>query len=257
MLIPKDELPEAGRAPEITAIDVSALGRDDLVNVILQRSEVIADHPAPGAAVHAWTEGDSGPLLEIVDRLGHDIAHRALAAVRAEFDALIPVLDPVLMPTGKSRRRLADIGCGYAFFELFAARRYGCRLALIDLESNDRRHFGFKEAGAAYSSLEVARRFLKANSVPAQDIRALNPQHKDPTDLPAVHAAISFLACGFHFPVDTYIPFFMQKVKRGGRVLVDLRARRAAPQVAAMEKLGQLETLPGPPKTRRVLLERG
>ena len=256
MLMPQDEIPEAARAPGIAAIDVSALGRDDLVNLILQRSEVIADQPAPGAAIRAWTEGDSGPLLEIVDRLGSDIAHRALAVVRSEFDALAPVLDPVLTQTGKTRRRLADIGCGYAFFDLFAARRYGCGLALIDLESNERRHFGFEEAGAAYSSLDVARRFLKNNGVPAKDIRTLNPQRKDPLSLPTMHAAVSFLACGFHFPVDTYIPFFTQKVKPGGRVIVDLRARRAAPQVAALEKLGQLQTLPGPPKTRRVMLER-
>ena len=256
MLLSQDQIPEAARSPEITAIDVSPLGRGDLLNLILQRSEVIADQPAPGATIRAWTEGNSGPLLQVVDRLGGDIARRALAVVRAEFEALAPALDPVLTSTGP-RRRLADIGCGYAFFDLFAARRYGCGLALIDMEENERRHFGFEEAGAAYSSLAVARRFLKANGVPAKDIRTLNPQHKDPLSLPSMHAAVSFLACGFHFPVDAYTAFFEKNVKPGGRVIVDLRARRADVQAEALEKLGQLETLPGPPKTRRVILARG
>ncbi len=192
----------------------------------------------------------------MVDRLGDEIAYRALAVMKAEFDALAPVLDPVLTRSGTARRRLADIGCGYAFFDLFAARRYGCGLALIDMESNERRHFGFEEAGAAYSSLETARRFLKDNGVPAKDIRTLNPQRKDPLSLPSMHAAVSFLACGFHFPIDAYLPFFTQKVAPGGRVIVDLRARRADAQAAALAPLGRLETLVGPPKTRRVMLVR-
>ena len=256
MLLTHDQIPDAARSPSIAAIDISALRDNDLLNLILQRSEVIADQPAPGAAIRAWTNGDSGPLLQVVDRLGGEIARRALAVVQDEFEALAPVLDPVLTSTGP-RRRLADIGCGYAFFELFAARRYGCGLLLIDMEENERRHFGFEDAGAAYSSLAVARRFLKDNDVPAKDIRTLNPQRKDPLSLPSTHAAVSFLACGFHFPVDTYLPFFTQNVKPGGRVIVDLRARRADVQADALAALGRVETLPGPPKARRVMLERG
>jgi len=39
----QEEIPQAGRSPEITALDISALRREDLANLILQRSEVIAD----------------------------------------------------------------------------------------------------------------------------------------------------------------------------------------------------------------------
>lgn len=129
---------------------------------------------------------------------------------------------------------------------------------MIDLEENQRRHFGFQEAGAAYSSLKVARAFLKANGVPAKDIRALNPEEKDPLSLPSMHAAVSFLACGFHFPVSAYVPFIEQRMKPGARVIMDLRARRADAQQQELEALGEIITTPpSPNKSRRVVLERG
>ncbi|MTJ05209.1 MAG: class I SAM-dependent methyltransferase [Sediminimonas qiaohouensis] len=257
MLLQEEDIPRAARAPEIANLDVSALSQDDLAKLVLQRSEVIADQDRPGAAIRAWTNGDEGPLRDVVNDMGAEIAFRALAAIKAEFEALTPVLDPALVSQG-ARRRLADIGCGYAFFDLFAARRYGCGLALIDLEENQRRHFGFEEAGAAYSSLKVARAFLKANGVPAKDIRTLNPEEKDPLNLPSMHAAVSFLACGFHFPVTAYMPFIAQRMQPGARVIMDLRARRADVQQQELETLGEIvATPPGPNKARRVVLQRG
>lgn len=257
LLLQDDDIARTALTPEIAGLDVSVLSREDLANLALQRSGVISDHDRNGAAIRAWTNGDTGPLLRIVDAMGSEIAYRALAVIKAEFDALTPILDPVLTARG-TRRRLADIGCGYAFFDLFAARRYGCGLALIDLEDNQRRHFGFENVGAAYSSLKVARAFLKANGVPAKDIRTLNPEEKDPLRLPTMHAAVSLLACGFHFPVTAYLSFIEQRMKPDARVIMDLRARRADSQQQELQAFGTIiATPPGSTKSRRVVLERG
>jgi len=242
--------------PEIRALDVGAFGRDDLFNLILQRSEVLYDVPRAGQLIRLWEGGDPGPLEAEVDRLGPEIARRAAGVIWEEFTALLPVLSerPVI--------RLADIGCGYAIFDLFAARALGCDPVLIDLEANARRHFSFAAEGAAYSSLSVARGFLESNGIAPKRISTLNPGRESVTGIGPVDLVVSFLSCGFHYPVSTYTAFFARNVAPGGRIMLDLRLRggergaRAEDQIGDLAPLGSIRDLPAPPKARRVLVTR-
>ncbi len=240
---------EAGAA-DIAALDVSMFDGDDLVNLILQRTEVMFDIPKSGQVIRAWNAGDEGPIRALVDRLGPQIAHRAAGVIHAEYRALAPVLR-TLAP-----KRIADIGCGYAMFDLFAARDLGAKLLLIDLEVNERRHFGYHDQGAAYSSLIKARKFLTANGISTRAIVTLNPGQKDAVAAGPVDLAVSFLSCGFHYPVETYMPFFTEAVTDRGAVIVDLRAATATEQAATLTTLGSLEDLAAPNKARRVLLRK-
>ncbi|MCO8146274.1 class I SAM-dependent methyltransferase [Rhodovulum tesquicola] len=235
---------------EAAELDCSVFDRDDLVNIILQRSEVLADIPDAGRLVKAWSTGETRGIEAVVADRGARIARDAAAVVAREFAALRPHLDPV------APGRIADIGCGYAFFDLFAARAYGAELTLIDLEANAHRHFGFETEGAAYSDLGRARAFLIANGVDSGRIRTLNPARADPLTLPQVELAVSFLACGFHFPVDAYIAFFRDRVAPGGRILLDLRMRNFKPQARLLETLGTLCVIRESRKSARVLIER-
>jgi hypothetical protein len=183
--------------------------------------------------------------------MGEAIARRAAGVIRAEYLALEPLLKDL------APRRIADIGCGYALFDLFAAKALDCDLLLIDLESNERRHFGFAEEGAAYSSLAVARRLLEDNQIPASRIATLNPRETAPETAGPVDLAVSFLSCGFHYPVDLYLPFLEKAVSPTGAAIFDLRAATAGEQAAKLARLGQLTDLPAPPKARRVLLRKG
>lgn len=236
-------------APALVAgLDLSALGRSDLVNIVLQRSEVLHDVPRAGQVIRAWEGGDDAPLAAQIDRLGEGIARRAAAVIAQEYAALQPVLH------ARKPRRVADIGCGYAFFDLFLARDLGSDLLLIDLESNERRHFGFQEEGAAYASLAVARQLLEANGVGAGRIETLNPRDQAPEAAGPVDLAVSFLSCGFHYPVSLYLPFLAQALQPGGAAIFDLRAATAAAQAEQLAALGTLTDLPAPPKARRVML---
>jgi hypothetical protein len=238
-------------AQAVTALDVSAFTRDDYLNLILQRSEVMFDRPKSGRVIKAWNDGDTGPILSVIDDMGEAIARRAAGVIRAEYLALEPLLKDL------APRRIADIGCGYALFDLFAAKALDCDLLLIDLESNERRHFGFAEEGAAYSSLAVARRLLEDNQIPASRIATLNPRETAPETAGPVDLAVSFLSCGFHYPVDLYLPFLEKAVSPTGAAIFDLRAATAGEQAAKLARLGQLTDLPAPPKARRVLLRKG
>jgi hypothetical protein len=127
---------------------------------------------------------------------------------------------------------------------------------LIDLESNAHRHFGFKSEGAAYSSLARARQLLQANGVVPERITTLNPRETAPESVAPVDLAVSFLSCGFHYPVDAYLPFLDHALAPGGAAIFDLRATTAPEQAAALARFGTLTDLAAPPKARRVLLRK-
>ncbi len=238
------------RKPEIRNLNVAAFSEEDMLNLILQRSEVMFDRPRSGQIIRAWNAGDLGPIKAVIADMGPEIALRAAGVIHAEYQALKPVL------AGLRPKRCADIGCGYALFDLFLARDFGTELLLIDLESNERRHFGFQAEGAAYSSLAVAQQFLVDNGVAAKDIRLLNPKTTDAAAAGPVDLAVSFLSCGFHYPVGLYMPFFERAVSGGGAVIVDLRAATADAQAAELATLGTIVDLDAPPKARRVHMTR-
>lgn len=247
MQAPADTAPND---PAVANLDLSVFTDDDLLNLILQRSEVMFDVPKSGGVIRAWNAGDMGPIKAQVDRLGAEIARRAAAVVHAEYLSLLPTLQK-LKPG-----RIADIGCGYAFFDLFAARGLGSDLLLIDLESNERRHFGFEEEGAAYSSLSVARKLLEANGVKPASIQTLNPDEADVQSAGLCDLAVSFLSCGFHYPVDSYLDFFDTSVAPGGAIILDLRGNSAAAQREKLKGFGETSELPAPPKAVRLLIRK-
>lgn len=241
----------AGAArPEVTNLDLTMFDFNDLVNMILQRSEVMYDIPRSGRIIRAWNAGDDAPINAVVSEKGPEIARRTAAVILGEYEAL----RPVLLDLGPET--IADIGCGYGFFDLFAARDLGASVTLIDLETNERRHFGFQAEGAAYSSLAKARTLLEANGIAADRITTLNPGTDDVLGTPPVDLAVSFLSCGFHYPVDLYVPFFHQVVSPAGALILDLRAATASTQLETLDDLGRPIDLSAPEKARRVLLKK-
>ena len=237
-------------APTALALNYDMLGHGDLVNIVLQRSEVLSDVPQPNGVIRDWVAGDPTLMNQVVRSKGSVLAQRAAQVIHGEFEALCPVMDQI-KPT-----YLADIGCGYAFFGLFAHRRYGCDLLLIDVEENDRRHFGFDEEAAAYTSLETARDFLVANGVPAAKIHTWNPELQDAPADDKVDLAVSFLSCGFHFPVDMYVPFFRYGVVPDGAVMLDLRAAEFQENKRLLKTLGHVQVLSQRRGRKRILLRK-
>lgn len=182
-------------------------------------------------------DNDSAPALALVDKMGDDLIRRAAAIILLEYREIKPVIDMI------SPRRVADIGCGYALFDLFLWQDHKPELLLIDLEQSNDRHFGFRETGAAYTSLGVARRFLTDNGVAADRITCINPQQDDVLGQKPVDLAVSFISCGFHYPVETYLTYFDGGVSAGGNVILDLRARKARDGIEKLESLGRVSQL--------------
>lgn len=171
--------------------------------------------------------------------MGDTLIRRAASIIWLEYLEMKPALD--LLP--RIPKSIADIGCGYAIFDLFFWRDFPGRLLLIDLEDNEVRHFGFKEKGAAYSNLEVARRFLAANGVPDGSIVCANPQKDNLEQLAPVDMAVSFISCGFHYPWQTYERFFQHQVAQDGAIILDLRQRKAASGREELKRIGAVSDL--------------
>ncbi|MFG1481033.1 hypothetical protein V5F53_20620 [Xanthobacter sp. V4C-4] len=238
------------KAAAVVALDVSAFGHADCVNLILQRPEILFDRPEAAQVLPAWSSHDLGPANQVIATLGNEIPRRVAGVIGAEYRALAPLLAQL------APRRIADIGCGYAMFDLFAARDLAADLLLIDLERNEHRHFGFTAEAAAYSSLAVARRFLEDNGVPPGAIATLNPRDGGLDRAAPVDLVVSFLSCGFRYPVDRYLSFLETGLRPGGAAILDLRIKTAEAQIARLSALGPVTDLAAPRKARRILLRK-
>lgn len=237
-MITFEEAVTATEAEAITGLRTDALKRDDIVNLVLQRSEVIRDQPKYNRYIRDWMGGDSTPLLELIDRMGSDvIVRRAAAFIYLEYLQFRPIFE------AKAPKSIADIGCGYAMFDLFLARDYGSVVHLIDLECNDTRHFGFEEKAAAYSSLKVAKKLLTDNGVPANSIKTLNPEKQDVLKLKKLDFAFSFISCGFHYPWDTYREFFLKSVAPDGRIILDIRSKVLNLALRELSEIGYVRSV--------------
>jgi SAM-dependent methyltransferase len=227
----------AAESDTVRALDLSMFTTRDVVNVILQRSEVLHDVPEHPDAIRAWVRGDDKPLMAIAERHGRDLVRRAIGFIYIEYKELQPTLAAI------SPKRIADIGCGYGFFDLLAHAEHDCDLVLIDTEESNNRHFKYRQQGAAYASLETARAFLVANNCRPDRIATINPQRQDVTEARDIDLAVSFISCGFHYPCDTYRDFFTRSVKPGGSVILDVRTRLAEEIQTGLEGLGTLSRI--------------
>jgi len=228
-----DQAMAAMDAPQITEIETESLDDSDVLNLILQRSEIIRDQEKYNRYIKAWTRGDDAPILDLINRMGRDtLIRRAGAFIYLEFEQLRHIFDK------KTPEYVADIGCGYALFDMFLAKEYDSKLALINLESNDNRHFGFKDSGAAYSSLANIETFLKANGVKKGKVKTYNPETDDLSKIKKLDYAFSFISCGYHYPLSTYHQFFRDSVGKNGRIIVDIRSHTLGDTMLEVSDLG-------------------
>ncbi|MBO9411917.1 MULTISPECIES: hypothetical protein [unclassified Ruegeria] len=236
-MITTERMMKATALPEVSGLSFDAFSQNDLVNLIMQRSEIIHDQPRSGRINRAWAAGNPEPALSLVRDHGTDLARRAAAIIYLEYLELRDTIQS-LAPSS-----IADIGCGYAMFDLFLWQDHKCHLNLIDLETTTERHFGYAETGAAYSNLSVARSFLMENGVRAGDITCLNPGSDELSSIGTVDLAMSFISCGFHYPAQTYAGFFRDVVEDDGAVILDVRTRKLREGSAFLETLGQVSLL--------------
>ncbi len=221
--------------------DFSMFDTADVANLILQRSEV----GPVNQEIRDWIDGNDAPLLSYAKENHDAVLAETLEVARRECEFFVENTD-------KSKpAKIADIGCGYAFADLFLYRRYKSTIILIDIEESKERHFGFEDSGAGYANLKKARKFLVKNGVPKDKIKLINPNKKDVSKIGKVDLAISLASCGFHYPLSTYKDLFAKQITNDGAVVVDVR--KGSGGIGYMKQFGTVEVLEKHPKYSTVL----
>lgn len=236
----------------ICSLDVTSFSTEDALNIILQRSRILSDQPKYNDKIKAWTKGESEPLIDLISKLGREtIIRRTAALVLDEYQELRPIIET------DPPKAMTDIGCGYAFFDLFIAKDFGCAVNLIDIETNGDRHFGFESTGAGYSNLNTAVDMMIKNGVPAAKINTCNPTKQDIGEITDQDLVVSFISCGFHYPWTTYETFFRNAMSPNGRIILDIRkAHKYVPD--ELSSLGTVSAIPAGTnaKAKRLLIVR-
>lgn len=229
----------------IKDLDFSMFDDADVANLVLQRPEV-AD---ARQQIRDWIDGNDAPLRKYAQENRDKILNETLEVARRECEFFVESTDD------PKPKKIADIGCGYAFADLFLYDRYKSEIILIDIEESKDRHFGFADSGSGYASLEKAQKFLTQNGVPKKKITLINPNTKKMSKIGKVNLAISLASCGFHYPINTYSEFFSSQISSGGAVVLDVR--KGSGGIGAMKVFGEVEVLQKHQKYSTVIVRVG
>jgi len=153
-----------------------------------------------------------------------------------------------------------DIGCGVAGIDCFLEKHYagqGVEFVLLDKTKVEKKVFySYRQEGAFYNSLAVARTMLMDNGVDAERIRLVevhegtSPEIRDNVDL-----VISLLSWGFHYPLEVYLDLVVEKLSDRGTLIMDIRRQQDG--LAVLKKrFGSVEVIQETPKTQRVCCRR-
>jgi len=155
---------------------------------------------------------------------------------------------------------LLDIGCGVAGIDVFLARHYqdqGPRICLLDRTRTETQVFyGFKNKGAFYNSLEVARSLLVANGVASSAIQLVEATDNNDINVSGkVDLVISLISWGFHYPVETYLHKAHEVLTDAGRLIIDVR-KGTTGMDALRSTFARVDVILDTPKFQRILAAR-
>lgn len=176
----------------------------------------------------------SNNYIDNPDKGAHDSAQwsgkwtteRYTAKKRANFEAVDSYLS---QPVGK----LLDIGCGFAHESRWFAEKYGTELWLLD---GDQQQNSNKPESASYGNWNTTSDalyfyhtfdFLNAK---LKELGTKNYHLVDANDIniPAdvkFDVITSWLSCGHHYPVKTYIDLMKKHSHEHTRIILDIRCK--------------------------------
>lgn len=124
--------------------------------------------------------------------------------------------------------KILDIGCGICGWicqGIFGENDKDFKIYLIDKTKVDEKvYYGYEKEGSFYNSMEIAFQNLMKNGIESKNIFMQEATEdnkiffKEKFDL-----IVSFISCGFHYPVETYLDQIYEKLNEGGVLIIDIR----------------------------------
>ena len=168
------------------------------------------------------------------DKGAHDSAQWArkwttekyIAKRRANFDAVDAYLS---QPIGK----LLDIGCGFAHESRWFAEKYGTELWLLD---GDQQQNANKSDTASYGNWNATSDALyfyhsfdfldaKLQELGTKNYHLIHANNINIAEDVKFDVITSWLSCGHHYPVNTYIDLMKKHSHEHTRIILDIRCK--------------------------------
>ncbi len=204
-------------ADDIAAMQLSdaTLSHDAIMLLGYQRTKQISRRSRLG-----WQSGQPDALSAEATSRRREIFDGALLEIYQEY---LPLLLRLTI-YGIKPKKVIDIGCGQALNDLFLHRDFKPHFTLVDIETTPDQYHHWSDAGSGYASLENAKKLLHDNGVAQTKVVTINPT-KTPAAIEKLTGDLvtSLYSCGFHYPLDEYVPLFDRVIDGGGAVCVDLR----------------------------------
>lgn len=250
-MLDRDTVDTLASAEDVDAMGLShaAMSDDAIAFLGFQRTKQISKQSRK-----SWEAGNPVPLRqEARDRRDEIFA----GAVLESYREYLPLRD-YLAAQDIRPKSVIDIGCGQAIPDLFLQRDFKPRFTLIDIERTDDQYHMWADSGAGYASLADAKALLHDNGAAQTKVTTINPL-KDPGALEGLAAdmVVSFISCGFHYPVDDYADLMVQTIEAGGVVCLDLRRRYLRRRPEGLDRVlsaGTMDVLYDDARSHRVAI---
>jgi len=145
-------------------------------------------------------------------------------------------------------KNMLDIGCGIGGVECFIPN---CDFFLIDRTQKDNDiYYGYKEKTSFYNSMHTAINQI-ASVRPGAKVYIWEADNTIPFQV-EFDLIISLISCGFHYPVETYLEQIYQKLRKEGKLIIDLRKGTTNEEVCE-KRFGNKRILEETKKYRRCM----
>ncbi len=160
--------------------------------------------------------------------------------IRSEFETIREFLPDAC-------KSILDIGCGIAGIDVFLYHHYRRSVDhfyLLDkTRTEDTVFYGFKQQGAFYNSLEIAKKVLHLNDIAEDHIELLEATENNEINVHGkVDLILSLISWGFHYPVSVYLTRAHEILSDDGRLVLDVRKGTDGIKLLA-EKFGRCDII--------------
>jgi len=154
----------------------------------------------------------------------------------------------ILKHIPKSTSAILDIGCGIAGLDLIFNEYLNLsKIYLLDKTKIDKSiYYGFKETGAFYNSLELAKDTLVQNNVDKNIIKLVDAPSNGviPLQKESIDLVVSTISWGFHYPISFYLQSVFNLLNKNGLVILDLRlGKNMKEQINDLSKFFHVEII--------------
>lgn len=118
-----------------------------------------------------------------------------------------------------------DIGCGLALIDICLYKHYeNIELYLLDkTELDTDKIYGFNEQYRGYNSMQAAKETLLSNDIKEEHIHLYETTKYDELYDMKFDIISSFLSCGWHYSVNTYLDLMQKALSPDGVLILDVR----------------------------------